>query len=409
MVEGFRPFFTAIADFLLTMADSDEETQKMVGTILALSKAAQTMGLGLVVAVKAMEEYGASVSGVFNTIAGGSQIMWNGLQILFDGIGMAIILLEKTFLQFLDSLSLGALGKFSTTFQNMRDTVEESGMKIRESFLQNGEDAGRGLDKMISGLSNLGGQAEQTQEKVATANKEMANIPEKKQTLWQFEGADAIRQSISDIGKDVVVVEEKVNKAFPQNEERYIVVGYIEDENGRTEITQKINSAIPKEKSIDVKLNADSIKANSDIIQKSIEWKAKVDIANIEAGTKQIEAAFKSVDNTISSTGTTMASFIDSYVDMAKSGQGISSTLEDMIEAEAERRDGALELQKKLVEAQVDNIKARTDAMRNGQAMIQIDGAGLQPHLEAFMFEILAAIQIRANAEGAQLLVGTGA
>ncbi|MEN6375578.1 MAG: phage tail tape measure protein [Smithella sp.] len=408
MVEGFRPFFTAIADFLLTMADSDEETKKMTGTILALSKAAESMGLGLVAAVKAMEEYGASVSGVFNTIAGGSQIMWNGLQILFDGIGMAIILLEKTFLQFLDSLSLGALGKFSTTFQNMRDTVEESGMKIRESFLQNGEDAGRGLDKMINGLSNLGGQAEQTQEKVSVANKEMANIPEKKQTLWQFEGADEIKQAISDIGKDVVVVEEKVNKAFPKDDERYIVVGYIEDENGRTELTQKINSAIPKEKSIDVKLNAESVKANADIIQKSIEWKAKIDIANIEAGTKQIEAAFKSVDNTITSTGTTMTSFVDSYVELYKSGQGVSSTLEDLIEAEAERRDGALELQKKLVEAQIDNLNARTDALRSGSAMIQIDGAGLQPHLEAFMFEILAAIQIRANAEGAQLLVGTG-
>jgi hypothetical protein len=44
--------------------------------------------------------------------------------------------------------------------------------------------------------------------------------------------------------------------------------------------------------------------------------------------------------------------------------------------------------------------------MQRGDAMIQIDGAGLQPHLEAFMFEILAAIQIRANAEGAAFLTG---
>jgi hypothetical protein len=63
-------------------------------------------------------------------------------------------------------------------------------------------------------------------------------------------------------------------------------------------------------------------------------------------------------------------------------------------------------MQKELVDAQVDNMNARTDAMRNGQAMIQIDGKGLQPQLEAFMFEILKAIQVRANAEGAQYLVG---
>ncbi len=38
--------------------------------------------------------------------------------------------------------------------------------------------------------------------------------------------------------------------------------------------------------------------------------------------------------------------------------------------------------------------------------MIKVDGTGLQPHLEAFMFEILNAIQVRANAEGANFLVG---
>lgn len=37
---------------------------------------------------------------------------------------------------------------------------------------------------------------------------------------------------------------------------------------------------------------------------------------------------------------------------------------------------------------------------------IEVNGQGLQPHLEAFMFEILKAIQIRAVAQGAQFLVG---
>jgi hypothetical protein len=38
--------------------------------------------------------------------------------------------------------------------------------------------------------------------------------------------------------------------------------------------------------------------------------------------------------------------------------------------------------------------------------MISIDGTGLQPHLEAFMWEILGAIQVRANAEGSEFLLG---
>jgi len=41
-----------------------------------------------------------------------------------------------------------------------------------------------------------------------------------------------------------------------------------------------------------------------------------------------------------------------------------------------------------------------------GDALITIDGAGLQPHLEGFMWEILEAIQIRATSEGAEFLLG---
>ena len=39
--------------------------------------------------------------------------------------------------------------------------------------------------------------------------------------------------------------------------------------------------------------------------------------------------------------------------------------------------------------------------------MIKVDGAGLQPHLEAFMWEVLKAIQVRVNADGLKMLLGT--
>ena len=34
------------------------------------------------------------------------------------------------------------------------------------------------------------------------------------------------------------------------------------------------------------------------------------------------------------------------------------------------------------------------------------NGDGLQPHLEAFMWEILEAIQVRVNADGYEMLLG---
>jgi len=38
-----------------------------------------------------------------------------------------------------------------------------------------------------------------------------------------------------------------------------------------------------------------------------------------------------------------------------------------------------------------------------------VDGAGLQPHLEAFMWEILRTIQVRVNQDGLEMLLGAPA
>jgi hypothetical protein len=65
-----------------------------------------------------------------------------------------------------------------------------------------------------------------------------------------------------------------------------------------------------------------------------------------------------------------------------------------------------MEMQNKLIQAQIDDMKARTDAMNRGDAMITVNGDGLQPHLEAFMFEILKAIQVRASADMQEFLLG---
>jgi hypothetical protein len=50
--------------------------------------------------------------------------------------------------------------------------------------------------------------------------------------------------------------------------------------------------------------------------------------------------------------------------------------------------------------------RLKVESLERGDALITVEGSGLQPHLEAFMWEILEAIQIRANATGAEFLLG---
>jgi hypothetical protein len=64
------------------------------------------------------------------------------------------------------------------------------------------------------------------------------------------------------------------------------------------------------------------------------------------------------------------------------------------------------ELQAKLIKEQIKMMQARRDAMEQGDGLIQIDAQGLEPELEAFMWKILEKIQVRANEESSEFLLG---
>jgi hypothetical protein len=88
---------------------------------------------------------------------------------------------------------------------------------------------------------------------------------------------------------------------------------------------------------------------------------------------------------------------------------GYVTQILEQIQKENEAREAAFKAQQDWFTANIDYLNARTERIKSDEALIQIDGAALQPHLEAFMFEILAAIQVRLNEEGLELLTGLDA
>lgn len=409
MVEGFQPFFFAIKNFLLSVANSDAETQKMIGKIMTLGKMVKETCGYLVAAVIAFNEFGSSLAGVFEIIAGGTQIIWNMIQATARMAEMFLLIVQ------------GRISEIPALFQKMRE---------------DGEDFGRGLEKVAEGLSKLmsgssqsgaamSGMADDTSRAVdrliefATAAK---GVPPEIKSNVTVEDTDveAWKTKMA-AGGYSLPIKTKIDPASLQETENVVVSKFGGgkairittnlDGSSTIETVGKMNAAFPEKKKVDITPDITQtalaeIKEKSSIIQKSIEWKAKIDIAQIEAATKVMEVAFKSVDATIEGTGKTLTELTGSYATLINQGRGGTAFMEQMISEESRRRDEAMRMQKDLVGAQVENLNARTEAMRQGQAMIQIDGKGLQPQLEAFMFEILKAIQVRANAEGVQYLVG---
>lgn len=193
---------------------------------------------------------------------------------------------------------------------------------------------------------------------------------------------------------------------FPDGQTLLTNVGVKADAANLTAVKKKIDDAIPSAKVMDIqaKIDVAKIKADADIINHAIEWKAKIDIAQVEAETARLKTMFESINNTVTSTGQTLTGLFGAL--NQSQGKGTSSTIEAEIRAESARRNAALELQKKLIEAEVDVLKARAEAVKKGDSIIKIESSNLAPHLEAFMLEILKAIQVKANAEGMKFLVG---
>lgn len=139
---------------------------------------------------------------------------------------------------------------------------------------------------------------------------------------------------------------------------------------------------------------------------KLIESQTKITTATIEADAKKMAAAFESIGTAITSTGEVLQTLfgqMEKFGDMDWSARRL---IEDQIEKENKLRQDAFELQKKLTEVQIKQMEAQTEALLKSDGLIKIDGAGLKPHLEAFMWEILKEIQVKVNKDGLKMLLG---
>lgn len=149
-----------------------------------------------------------------------------------------------------------------------------------------------------------------------------------------------------------------------------------------------------------------SIASNERI--KLIESRVKLEIAQAVADAQKFEFALKSLSATVESSGDVISSIFSAFGDIEGFfGLEKLELVQEQLKIENKIREQALDLQRQLIESQINLNQSRTASLQRGNALIQIDGKGLQPHLEAFMWEILKTIQTRVNADGLELLVGT--
>lgn len=162
---------------------------------------------------------------------------------------------------------------------------------------------------------------------------------------------------------------------------------------------------IPAVKKLEFQTQIDvaNIQAQADVIEASFKYKAEVDIAQIEAAVERVKAISEGLTESFKSTGETLVGLFDAVNNAGSISQRWKA--EDEIARESDRRDDLLEQQKKLSDAEIEYTKQKTEQLKRGDALITVNGDGLQPHLEAIMWELLEAIQVRASQEGLDSLL----
>lgn len=437
IADGLKPLFIAIGEGIEQFQSLDEETKKSAGQILGLAKSINT------------------VLPAIGGLAGGLESIGGGLTALAGAQGFKAVIGNLNSIKGIATSTAGKGGLLGLALTGgyalgtfINDYIEEEfgsiGAKLYQYFnadeiqalaesfapatgeikkLQDETEELRQISQRYDEMNKTLGQTmgyttEITEEQRQEFNRYAQQLVDNANKTEEFSGSqrgitDAVEElnrQVSQSGGALQQVSDTTKELADNN--KSLQLGYDETTgkvNSFSGTIIKSNSALDdaaeKTKKVLEETEAYRIKlaefASDEKITR-IQATVDLDIAEVEAAAQVAKANFESISETFSGTGDLIGSLFGQLADGSKFDQlGIAA----QIRTENERRDDLLKLQKRYTDAQIEQIKARTRAMNRGDAIINVKADGLQPHLEAFMFEILEAIQVRTNADGEELLL----
>lgn len=438
IASGLEPLFIAIGQGIEKFQSLDEETKKSAGEILGLAKTINTVLPAIGGLAGGLESIGGGLTalagaqgfkaiiGNLNTIKGiaSSTAGKGGLLGLALTGGYALgSFINDYFEEELDSLNqrlfeyfnadeLEAIAQAFAPLTGEAKKLAEETDELRKISQRYDE-----MNKTLG--QTMGYTTEITEEQRIAINKNTAEMIAAKQKTEEFTGSQrGVTNAVEELNRSVEAsggALGNVSKTTEQLAEnnKSLQLGY-------DETTGKINSfsgtivnsnkalddAAKKTEEVVKQTEAYQLKLlelNSNERIKQIEAKVSLDIAEVEAGADRVEAIAKTISDTFASSGDLIGDLFGGFDEASRSTQ---IDLAKQIRQQNEFQQQTLDDQSKLTQAEIEYIREKTRQLANGEALINVDGAGLQPHLEAFMFEILKEIQIRVNSDGEEMLLG---
>jgi len=419
ILDAWAPFVRALSEGVDAFNESDDAVQRAVGQFLGWSQVINTVAKNIGILTGALNLIGGSL-----TVIAGTNIvsMVGGLKALASSVSLATLGLG----QFVAILAAPVAAYMLTDYIfKSFPVLDEFRTKLADALLSY-----RGLDD--AALSSMESQAKNTQAlgDAAVAMVRLAEaagkIPDETSTEILVKGTqayqdefDAILAAIEAVPDEkYTTVSANVDTSSVDAAKNYITVQLDDgtdftievkaDQAGIDTAKAKIEE-LPSEKELELRLKGDidielaTIKAQAETVQTSMEWTAKVDIAEAQAAADTVIALSTNISDMFANTG-------DTLVGLAGSLAGLSglSRLQvfEFMEEESRNRAELLKLEKEMTTSQVALINARTEALKKGGGLITIEANNIEPELQLVLHRILELTQIEANEQGLEFLIG---
>ncbi len=432
MVGSLDPVIDSLVDLQGQANQTGSSVAADIGKILGAAKLLAEAGTYLGGFFITLQTTGTDANRVFETIIGVIKAVYNASQILLDSW---VILLSNTLGPSLEAMAflsknLG-LDDVSAKLADIGESIKRVGDAASETQRQNIEELFAGIGQAAAGITGDFDTVSETVRDVPKAIGEAGLSLEDFQKKLAQDNEFVLSTDVNTTAVDTFMAEplekdigvkaetdkgsfdranEIIMEVLPDGTRSFTFVGSV-DQPALDKAKDAIETQIPAEKrlKIETDLQMAKIEADAKEIEAMLDYKAKVDVAEIEAATERIKAAFEAAGTSIESTGDVISGIFSDLSDFmgkdATSSQ-IRNALLDQLEKENEYRERALELQEELTRKQMEYLEAKTDALESGEALITIDSSGLEPALEMIMWEIIRKVQVRANESAADFLLG---
>lgn len=426
MVEGFKPFLDLLKEAVIAFNESDDEAKAFGGELLSLATGINKLvgilaglgnmleGIGAIILSLGSVKIAAGILPHLGTLGEKVGLLTIGLE------GLALKLL-KVGGAFTAGWAVGEIANEITPVQGwiadlvdewtgLNDEVEAAlapNVAVTNALKEQGQEVKNTTDALKEKKAATEGDTAATEKSAAAQDKIIGYLKDTKDAV---KGATIV---LEDHGK---VAEITAGELTTVKEEQK---GWVETiENGvptfkqTEESLQKYQAGlkktgdqtkITKNETDEFRIAMEEIASNERI--KTLEFAVDFQIAKVEADAQKVVATLDSITETITSTNDLIAELSTSE---APEWDRFGFNIRKQVEAALDRVTESHEKQMELVDAQIEYMKAQTEAIENGEALIKIEADGLEPELEAFMWRILDKLRVQMAQNYSDYLLGNG-